>query len=400
MVSEYEVGANRTEQGPVACSSAVVQLSIGDPVSLVLAEQVPPSANRSSVFTLGVEEELFVVDPVSLSPVTYDDALLAPTPLGWGVITGEMCDGVVELATPVCRDAVSAVAMLAELRHEVLSRQSWSLLGVGVHPALRFGDVRHREGPHYDQVSQETRSLLRQSTYCGVHVHIGMPDPETTIAAFNGMRKWVPVLQALSANSPFWHGQDSGLASTRTVICHSVPRTGLPRAFRDWEDYAQTLADLCRVAEVPDGRSVWWDMRPHPTLGTLEIRALDAQSSLADLTGLIALVHGLACHEALTQDPHHPATEVLQEASFRGLRDGIEATMSLGGPLRTVRDHARRAIDLARGYLHQPCAADSLEHVERILAEGNGAVRQRRAFGAGGMPAVLEHLRAETEAIA
>src|SRR5436305_2077697 len=165
-----------------------------------------------------------------------------------------------------------------------------SLLGAGVHPAVGFGAVTHRSSPHYDHVSRETRSLLRQSTYCGVHIHVGMPDQETTIAALNGMRKWVPVLQALSANSPFWHCRDSGLASTRTVLCHSVPRTGLPRAFDGWDDYAETMGELCRVAEAPGPGSVWWDMRPHPTLGTLEVRALDAQSSLADLTGRVALV--------------------------------------------------------------------------------------------------------------
>src|SRR5947209_1021666 len=223
-------------------------------MSLVLVEPVPCSASASSTFSLGVEEELFLVDPVSLLPAAYDRSLLARGRFGRGVIAEEMCDGVIELATPVCDGAVPAAATLAALRREVLSRQSGSLVGSGVHPAVGFGDVRHRQSPHYDEVSRDTRSLLRQSAYCGVHVHVGMPDPQATIAAFNGMRKWVPVLQALSANSPFWHGQDSGLASSRTVVCHSVPRTGLPRAFRDWEDYAETLAELCRVAEVPDGR--------------------------------------------------------------------------------------------------------------------------------------------------
>jgi glutamate---cysteine ligase / carboxylate-amine ligase len=265
-----------------------------------------------------------------------------------------------------------------------------------VHPALPFGGVAHRSSAHYDRVSAETRSLLRQSTYCGVHVHVGMPDPETTIAAFNGMRKWIPLLQALSANSPFWHGQDSGLASCRTVVCHSVPRTGLPRAFQDWDDYRETTAEICRVAEAPDAASIWWDMRPHPTLGTLEIRCLDAQSSLADLGGLVALVHCLVRHEALTVDRHHPPVEVLAEATFRALRDGVEASLSLGGPIRPVRDHARHALDLASGYAPALSASGALTEVERILVEGNGAVRQRRAFARGGMPGVLERLRSET----
>jgi glutamate---cysteine ligase / carboxylate-amine ligase len=365
-------------------------------MSLRLAGSPAPHQASSSFFTLGVEEELFAVGADDLIPIACSEALFRNSGLPRGRITGEMCDGVVELATPICRDASEAINVLGGLRREVMRRGSPALLGVGVHPALAFGDVAHRPGPHYDRVSAQTRSLLRQSTYCGVHVHVGMPDPETTIAAFNGMRKWIPLLQALSANSPFWHGRDSLLASSRTVVCHSVPRTGLPRAFRGWDDYQETTAELCRVAEAPDAASIWWDMRPHPTLGTLEIRCLDAQSSLRDLAGLVALVHCLARHEALTVDGHHPPVEVLAEATFRALRDGVDASLSLGGPIRPIRDHARRALDLASGYAPALRATAGLSELERMLVEGNGAVRQRRAFGRAGMPAVLEQLRSET----
>jgi carboxylate-amine ligase len=361
-----------------------------------LAQTHAPQHSSLSSFTLGVEEELFVVDPDALTPIPCSEALFRRGRFTRGLITGEMCDGVVELATPVCTDAAAVEQTLVTLRRDVARRGPVALLGVGVHPTLAFGDVSHRPGDHYQHVSRSTRSLLRQSTYCGVHVHVGMPDPETTIAAFNGMRKWIPLLQALSANSPFWHDRDSGLASCRTVVCHSVPRTGLPRAFRDWADYAETMGELCRVAEIPDARSVWWDMRPHPTLGTLEVRALDAQSSLLDLGALVALVHALVCHEALVHDQHHPPVEILQEASFRALRDGVDARLSLGGPVRSVRDHAQYALDLAAGYAPALGATEHLAAMERLLVEGNGAVRQRRAFKRGGMRAVLEHLRRET----
>jgi carboxylate-amine ligase len=362
---------------------------------VTLADARAPQTSSLSPFTVGVEEELFVVDPASLMPVACTDDLFGSGRFTRGRITPEMCDGVVELATPVCTDAGNAAEALGALRRE-LARRGPALLGAGLHPALAFGDVAHRSGEHYEAVSRNTRSLLRQSTYCGVHVHVGMSDPETVIGAFNGMRKWIPLLQALSANSPFWHGRDSGLASARTVVCHSVPRTGLPRAFRDWEDYARTVGELCRVAEVPDATSVWWDMRPHPTLGTLEIRALDAQASLSDLAGLAALTHALVCHEALVRDEHHPPVEILQEATYRALRDGIDGSLSLGGPVRPVRDLARYALDLAAGYAPALGAETQLAEVERLLVEGNGAVRQRRAFARGGMPALLEHLRGET----
>src|SRR4051812_8934543 len=347
--------------------------------------------------TVGVEEELFLVDPLrhQISRVT-DEVLARRGSFARGQVLGEMCDGVVELASPVCSRAGEAANRLRVLRGAALEPGSALLLGAGLHPTAPFGDVAHRATPHYAAVGSDTRSLLRQSAYCGVHVHVGMPDPETAIAAFNGMRKWIPLLQALSANSPFWHGKDSGLASSRTVVCHSVPRTGLPRAFCNWDDYARTTAELCRVAEAPDAGSIWWDMRPHPRLGTLEIRCLDAQSSLRALTALVALVPCLARHEALTADQHHPPVEILAEATFRALRDGVDATLSLGGPIRPVREHARRALDLASGYAPALGAAAPLDDLERILIEGNGAVRQRRRFARGGMRAVLEHLRAET----
>lgn len=347
--------------------------------------------------TLGAEEELFAVDRVALAPVACDEEFLEPGRFTRGRIAGEMCDGVVELISPVTENVPAAVASLEALRLEVVRRRpDVALLGTGVHPTLPFGDVRHRSTPHYDLVGSQTRSLLRQSTCCGLHVHVGMPDPEIAIVAFNGMRKWVPLLQALAANSPFWHGQDSGMASCRRALFHSLPRTGLPRAFRDRADYDAAMAELCRVAEVPDGASLWWDARPHHSLGTLEIRALDTQASLRDTAALLALVHCLACHEALTADPEHPPVEVLAEASFRAARDGLDATLSVGGPMVSVRDLARHAIDLSSGYAQRLGCASALANVERMLAEGNGAVRQRRAFAAGGMPAVLDLLRRET----
>jgi glutamate---cysteine ligase / carboxylate-amine ligase len=232
----------------------------------------------SAPFRIGVEEELFLVDRRSLGVAHRTDEVLARRSAknAHGAIVGELCDGVIELTTPICANAGHAREVLARLRDAVADTTT-SLMGVGVHPTAAFGEVRHRAGARYRTVSEQTRSLLRQSTFCGVHVHVGMPDPETAVAAFNGMRKWAPLLQALAANSPFWYGRDSGLASCRTVLFHSVPRTGMPRAFEDWSDVLQTLDELCAAAEVDDMGSVWWDMRLHAALGTLELRLFDGR---------------------------------------------------------------------------------------------------------------------------
>lgn len=363
-------------------------------MAVVSAGERRGNFGASAPYTVGVEEELFVVERDGAAIACRTDELIGRSDgrFARGRVVGEMCDGVLELISPVRIDAPEAIADLSALRAAVGA----PLMGVGVHPVQPFGGVRHRRAIHYDRVAADTRGLLRQSAYCGVHVHVGMPDPDSAIHAFNGMRKWIPMLQALSANSPFWHGEDSGLESCRTIVCHSVPRTGLPRAFRDWHDFVTALDDLCRAAEIDGLTSVWWDLRPSPDLGTLEVRALDAQSSHRDLTGLVALTHCLVVHESVVADPHHPAPELLQEASYRAIRDGLDATISLGGPHRPMRHIVREAIDLAAGYAPRLGCADALDEVERIRVEGNGATRQRRAYAAGGMPAVLELLLAET----
>jgi glutamate---cysteine ligase / carboxylate-amine ligase len=349
-------------------------------------------------FRVGVEEELFLVDrhAHAVSPCTDELLGVLRAPLAAGRVVGELCDGVVELVTPPCASADEVAAALRALRAAVLGTRRAQLLGSGLHPAAPFGDVRHRGGRHYDAVGHDTRGTLRQGVFCGIHVHVAMPDAETAIAAFNGMRKWLPLLQALAANSPFWHGQDSGLASARTVRLHDVPRSGTLRAFRDWGDYRDTMRELVRVADIDGLGSLWWDMRPHPKLGTLEIRVLDAQSSLDDLRGLVALIHCLAYHEAMVVDQTHPAKELLDEASFRAIRDGLDARLSHGGPVQHVQAVARQALDLAFGYAPALGCSAALEAVERLLAEGNGADRQRRAYARGGMEAVLAELTAQT----
>jgi carboxylate-amine ligase len=237
---------------------------------------------------------------------------------------------------------------------------------------------------------------MRQTPHCGVHVHVGMPDGETAVRACNGMRAWIPLLQALGANSPFWYGRDSGLASARSVICNSFPRAGIPRAFAGYGDFTQTVEELRALGECPDYSYLWWDVRPHPRLGTLEIRAFDAQSSHDDLAGLIALVHCLAVHEATAPPTAAPSPEALRELSFRACRDGLEATLLLNGDLRPVREVAYHAIEIASAYAADLGCWSELMSVHALLANGNGAVRQRRHEAEGGLPLLLRRLAEET----
>jgi carboxylate-amine ligase len=355
----------------------------------------------SSPFRVGVEEELFLVDSEDYRIAhRAEEVVERPRRFARGTITGEVCDGMIELKTPVSRSARDAAECLEALRRTAVSGvdPSCRLLGAGLHPSAPFGEVRLRRGRHYEHVVADTGGLLRQSAYCGMHVHVGMPDAETAIVAYNGMRKWVPLLQALTANSPFWHGADSRLDSARTVRLHSLPRTGLPRAFDGWEDYAASMTRLVDGFGLDGLGSVWWDVRPHPDLGTLEIRVADAQASLDHVEGLIALIHCLVYHEAITRTPADPPKELLDESCFQATRRGLDARISIGGPTRHVQDIALHALELARGYGRRLGCAESLDNVERILDDGNGADRQRAVHADGGMVGLLEHLATETAA--
>jgi carboxylate-amine ligase len=349
-----------------------------------------PSPSHS----LGVEEELLMVSPGSLRPFGGTDAVLARAELGDAVV-GEVSDGVVELRTPVCAQVGDAVSALTGLRHKLSA--TVSLMGAGVHPLGRFGDVRLRPGPRYELIGESLGALMRQTPHCGVHVHVGMPDGETAIRACNGMRAWIPLLQALGANSPYWYGRDSGLASTRAVICNSMPRSGIPRHFEDYDDFAATVESLRALGECPDHTFLWWEVRPHPGLGTLEIRTFDAQSSPEHLAALVALAHCLAVHEATTgQTTPGPSPEVLRELSFRAIRDGLAARLLLEGSLRPVREVARHAVGLAGAYAADLGCWEELLLVHELLEAGNGAIHQRHAAREGGVDWMLRRLADET----
>jgi glutamate---cysteine ligase / carboxylate-amine ligase len=287
------------------------------------------------------------------------------------------------------------VATLRELRTEASAR-GVALIGAGLHPISRFGEVRHRTGPRYELIAGSMRGVMRQTPHCGVHVHVGMPDADTAIRACNGMRKWIPLLQALGANSPFWYAHDSGLASARSVICNSFPRSGIPRAFVDYDDFEDTVRDLQLVGDCPDYSLIWWDLRPHPRLGTLEIRALDAQSSTDDLAALVALAHCLAVHEADAPPAPDIGPEALRAMSFAANRDGLAARVPFDGAMLPVQNAAVLALALVGHQAVELDCWDELMLLQRLLERGNGAVRQRHAAATTGIPGALRMLAAET----
>jgi carboxylate-amine ligase len=218
-----------------------------------------------------------------------------------------------------------------------------------------------------------------------------MTDAETAIRAFNGLRRHLPLLEALGANSPFRHGRDTGLASARELTLRSWPRSGTPREMRDYDDFARSTERLTRVADVPDYTYHWWKLRPHPRLGTVEIRALDTQLSPSHTAALAALVHALARHEAQADPVEGPPPELLDEASFRAAREGIEATLpDRGDQLRPVTEMTSELVARLRPAARELGCEPELDGVDRLVAECGGAGVQRRAYADGGIAGLLD----------
>jgi glutamate---cysteine ligase / carboxylate-amine ligase len=348
----------------------------------------------SEPFTLGIEEELLLVDRETrrLAPVAAE--VLAAMDAPERAASHEVYAASIELRSPPRLDAEDAARELATLRAAARNAGA-TLIGAGVHPAGELGDVPLIDKPRYRLVGGAMRGLIRRTPECALHVHIGMPDPDTAIRVFNGIRSYLPLLLALSANSPLWFGQDSGLASARFALVRSYPRRAVPRAFEDLDDYGSTIAAVAEAGDLSDYTYVWWDVRLHPRLGTIELRELDAQSRIADATAIGALVQALARH--LAEDARAPEpSEAISESSFRASRDGVEATLLDDGALRPVRDIARRTLDEISPVARELGGEAALSGIERLLEESGGAGRQRDALADGGIEAVLEMLVEDT----
>jgi carboxylate-amine ligase len=270
-------------------------------------------------------------------------------------------------------------------------------MGSVLYPA-ESGEPALVEKARYVPVKQDLVSLLATPP-CGLHVHVGVPDPETAVAVANAMRHHLPLLAALTANSPFRDGADTGMASARTSVVRSYPRFELPRAFRDYEDFLRVADQLIAAAGVDDYTYIWWDVRPHPKLGTVEVRGMDVQPRPEQNAAVAALIQALAAKEIDRPGAPGLTREAIEESYYQATRYGLEARLMVDDQTAApALEVARGTLAEARPYAEQLDGADALEEIERIVAEGNGAHRQRRVHGERGMEALLADLAAVTQA--
>ena len=290
---------------------------------------------------------------------------------------------VVELATVIHPDVDGVLAELTSLRTRLsceLDPMGLAVAAAGTHPMTVREETEVSGAVRYRALNDSLRVLARREPTMALHVHVGAPDPEEAIRLLNGLRRNIPVLLGLSGNSPFWQGRDSGFASARTVIFQAFPRSGPPRFFADYADYVDTVDELIASGAIPDPSFLWWDVRLQPALGTVEVRVMDAQSRLRDISPLVALIQSLARLE-LEGKPSSvvPSAEVLAENRFLAARDGMDARLI--DPAARCLIPVRETLDslLAECHPHALAlgCAGALDRLPR-LAAANGADRQRK----------------------
>jgi carboxylate-amine ligase len=346
-------------------------------------------------FSIGVEEELLLVDPDN-ELTNRGRSAHAVDPVG-GEVESELFKAMVESKTDISPNARAAAESLGRSRTALLESGS-RLMGSGVHPTASAGSADIQELPRYRLIADALQGLLR-TPICGLHVHIGMPDEETAVRAYNGIRAHVPLINALAANSPYWFGVDSGLASARTVIFRSYPRSAMAPEFEDFRHFSRVTREVCIAGSLPDYTHIWWDVRLHPRLGTIEIRAADVQYDLRRTAAIVALIHCLTRAEA-EGGPPLPSREALAESTFQATRHGLDAQLlDRDGTLLPAREIAAESLVRASQFSGELDCVDELAHVETMLEEGCGADVQRRVWAERGAEGLLAYLVERTAAV-
>lgn len=339
--------------------------------------------------TVGLEEELMLLDPASLD-------LTPEAPKALGLVAAderfklELPATQIEVVTPPCPTVADAARELAVARRDLSGALAgrYRLAGAGVHPFASARGVLNST-PRYDATAREYGEIARRQLVFGLHVHVGVTGADRALAVFNAVRAYLPEIAALAANAPFYQGRDSGLASVRPKLSELLPRQGVPPAIASWEALADVYAWGHRAQRFGPAQW-WWEARLHPVHGTIEIRVPDTQVTVTDTAAVGALVHALVHHLAARHDagdlPPSAETWRIEENRWSACRHGLDghlADLSTGEPQPTRERLGALISDLAPSAA-QVGAARELD-AARALLDGNGADRQRRIAASGGV---------------
>ena len=363
---------------------------------------------KDHVFTLGIEEEFAIVDPETRELRSHIQEILGEdgTMKLKEQIKPEMHQSMVELGTEICQSTDDARAHVIQLRSHLAGLAGASGLKIassGTHPFAHWQDQLITEGERYKEIVQDMQQVARANLIFGLHVHVGIPSRETAIHVMNQARYFLPHIYALSTNSPFWVGRDTGFKGYRLKVFERFPRTGIPDAFESLSEYEDYLKLLVRTKCVDNAKKIWWDIRLHPFFDTLEVRICDAQSRVDDTIAMAALIQAVIVrlHKLQRQNLTFRIyrRRLIDENRWRASRYGLEGKLIDFGleDERDARSLIHEILDFVASEIDELGSKREFEHIERILREGTGADRQCQKWTeTGDLRHVVDQIVAET----
>ncbi|MEY2481395.1 MAG: glutamate---cysteine ligase / carboxylate-amine ligase [Verrucomicrobiota bacterium] len=362
---------------------------------------------KSHTYTLGIEEEFAIVDPGTRELRSHIQEILeGGKVLLKEQIKPEMHQSVVELGTEICQSVVDARSHVLELRSklaELAGRAGLKIASAGTHPFSHWRDQLITEGERYQEIVKDMQLLARANLIFGLHVHVGIPDRESAIHVMNQTRYFLPHIYALSVNSPFWVGHNTGLKGYRLKVFERFPRTGIPDAFESLSEYEDFCKLLVKTGCIDNPKKIWWDIRLHPFFDTLEVRVCDAQSRVDDTLAIAALIQAVVAKlfKLLRQNTTFRVyrRRLLDENRWRATRYGIDGKLIDFGRETEVeaRSLLNELLEFVSTEVDELGSKREMAHIERIMREGTGADRQLATFSrTNDMKAVVDQIVEET----
>ena len=357
--------------------------------------------------TLGIEEEYQIIDPETRELAPRGETLVAEGQATLqDQIKPEFMRSQVEVGTAVCSSIDEARQEVIRLRRRVIElceKQGLCMVAASTHPFSTWETQLITAGERYTKLEADLRHVARRLLIFGMHVHVGIPDPEMRIDVMNQVRYFLPHLLALSTSSPFWHGRDTGLKSYRSVIFENMPRSGLPPLFASWSDYQEFIDTLVETGCIDEPTKIWWDVRPHPKFPTLEVRISDVCTRVDEVICLAALMQALCAKLIMLRQRNQTwrayRHNLITENKWRAVRYGIDGKLIDFGSRQQVplRHLVRELLDFVDDVLDPLGVREAVSHVRTILRDGSSADRQLARYrDTGRFEAVVDQLIEET----
>lgn len=364
---------------------------------------------RANEFTLGIEEEFQMVERASGQLSSRIHSLLPKAlPLLGTHVKAEVQQSTIELVSDVLPSVAAARRQMCELRArlaQILAEEGLALISAGTHPSALWQEQKTTESERYSDLEEEFQDASRSILVYGLHIHVGIPDPELAIVLMNQVRSWLPHLLALSANSPFWAGRLTGIKSYRSVVWRRIFRSGIPEIFPSRYDFEHYVEQLVLAGHIDDGRRIWWDIRPHAAYPTLEFRVCDMPATIDDTIALAALCQALIVklawlhrrHLSMHVLPRH----FIEEHKWHASRYGLDAKVFdfVQGRRLTMRESISELLDLVDDVLDDLGCRREILYLRALLSSpsGTGADRQIHLYQrTGQLTDVIHYLIGQT----